>query len=35
MDIYDISKSIMYTFDLSPYEKVLTLDSYNYMDETH
>jgi hypothetical protein len=35
MDIYDITKSIIYTYDLSPYEQVLTLDSYNYIDEAH
>lgn len=35
MDIYDISKSIIYTYDLSSYEKVLTLDSYNFIDEEH
>lgn len=35
MDIYDITKSIIYTYDLSSFEQILTLDSYNFIDEAH
>lgn len=35
MDIYDITKSIIYTYDMSSYDQVLSLDSYNFIDEAH
>lgn len=35
MDIYDVTKSIVYTQDLSSYDKVISLDVYNYIDELH
>ena len=35
MDIYDITKKRIYTYDMSAYDEVLTLDAYNYIDEAH
>lgn len=35
MDIYDITKTLIYTYDLSSYQRVITLDAYNYIDESH
>ena len=35
MDIYDKTKKRIYTFDLTPYEEVITLDAYNFIDEAH
>ena len=35
MDIYDITKSIVYTYDMSNFTEVISLDSYNYIDEAH
>lgn len=35
MDIYDKTKKRIYTFDLSGYDKVLTLDAYNFINEAH
>lgn len=34
MDIYDKTKKRIYTYDLSAYDKILTLDAYNFIDET-
>lgn len=34
MDIYDKTKGIIYTYDLSAYDEVLSLDSYSYIDDT-
>lgn len=35
MEIYDKTKTRVYQYDLSSYQKVHTLDSYNYIDEAH
>ena len=35
LDIYDKSKKRIYTYDLSGYDEVLALDSFNYIDEAH
>lgn len=34
MDIYDKSKGLIYTYDLSSYDEVLSLDCYTYIDES-
>lgn len=34
MDIYDITKQKVYTYDLSSYDEVISLDAYNYIDES-
>jgi hypothetical protein len=33
MDIYDKSKGLIFTYDLSSYDKVISLDCYSYIDE--
>ena len=33
MDIYDKTKKRIYTYDLSAFDSVITLDSYNFIDE--
>ena len=33
MDIYDKTKQIVYTYDLSAFDKVLSLDCYTFIDE--
>lgn len=33
MDIYDKTKKRIYTFDLSGYQDIISLDSYNFIDE--
>ena len=35
IDIYDKTKKRIYTFDLSGYEEIISLDSYNYISEAH
>ena len=35
MDIYDKTKKRIYTYDLSPYEQIVTFDSFSYIDEIH
>ena len=35
LDVYDKTKKRIYTFDLSSYDKVISLDSYNFIDEAH
>lgn len=35
MDIYDKTKSLIYTYDLSNYDTVFSLDSYTYIDENN
>lgn len=35
MDIYDITKKRIYTYDLSTLDKVYSLDAYNFIDEAH
>lgn len=35
MDIYDITKKRVYTYDMSAYDEVLTLDAYNFIDDAH
>lgn len=35
IDIYDKTKKRVYTFDMSSYDKVFTLDAYNYINEAH
>lgn len=35
MDIYDKTKKRIYTYDLTPFDEIITLDSYTYIDESH
>lgn len=35
LDIYDKSKKRIYTYDLSAYDEIISLDSYNYITEEH
>lgn len=35
LEIYDITKERIYTYDLSSYDKVISLDAYNYINEAH
>lgn len=35
LEIYDKTKTKIYEYNLSSYQKVLTLDTYNYIDEAH
>ena len=33
LDIYDKTKRRIYTYDLTEFDKIITLDSYNFIDE--
>lgn len=35
IDIYDKTKKKIYTYDLSAYDEILSLDSFNYINEAH
>jgi hypothetical protein len=35
LEIYDITKGRIYTYELSAYDKVISLDAYNYINEAH
>jgi hypothetical protein len=35
MDIYDKTKKKIYTYDLSPFNEIISLDSFTYIDESH
>lgn len=35
LDVYDKTKSLIYTYDLSGYQEVISLDAFNYIDEAH
>jgi hypothetical protein len=35
MDIYDKTKQRIYTFDLTPFDEIVSLDSYNFIDDAH
>ena len=34
-DIYDKTKKRIYTFDLSSYDEIISLDAYNFINEEH
>lgn len=34
-DIFDKTKQKIYTYDLSAYDQIISLDAYNYIDEAH